>query len=279
MRLPGGHCRMGTDENILRMDGEGPSRLVKVRPFSIDPYAVTNRWFGMFAAATGYRTEAEKHGWSAVFVGLLPQSQRDGTGASGASWWRRVDGADWRHPEGAASSIDERLDHPVVHVSWNDATAFADWAGGRLPSEAEWEFAARGGLEGQRFPWGSAEPDDVGVTPCNIWQGEFPTRNTILDGFFGTAPVDAFQPNGYGLFNMVGNTWEWCADAFRVRSLARAARQRNEAAAAANDRVMKGGSYLCHKSYCYRYRIAARSGAATDTSTGHVGFRIVFDVT
>ena len=138
---------------------------------------------------------------------------------------------------------------------------------------------ARGGLESQRFPWGSAEPDDVAVTPCNIWQGEFPARNTILDGFFGTAPVDAFQPNGYGLFNMVGNTWEWCAGAFRVRSLARAARQRNEAAAAANDRVMKGGSYLCHKSYCYRYRIAARSGAATDTSTGHVGFRIVFDVT
>ena len=269
---------MGTDENLLPMDGEGPSRLVKLRPFIADPYAVTNRWFGGFAEATGYRTEAEVHGWSAVFAGLLTDPPSDGGRASGASWWRRVDGADWRHPEGPMSSIADRLDHPVVHVSWNDATTFAKWTGGRLPSEAEWEFAARGGLQGQRFPWGSAEPDDAGVTPCNIWQGQFPTLNTTLDGFFGTAPVDAFQPNGYGLFNMAGNTWEWCADWFHPTYHVTATRVNPVGPAEGLNRAMRGGSYLCHKSYCNRYRVAARTSNTPDSATTNIGFRCARDV-
>jgi formylglycine-generating enzyme required for sulfatase activity len=279
VRLDGGRFMVGNDEQVLAMDGEGPSRQVRLAPFAIDPHAVTNAWFAEFVAATGYRTDAERIGWSAVFAGLLPAATaRTATASRTASWWQRIEGASWRQPEGPGSSIGERMNHPVVHVSWNDATAFAGWAGGRIPSEAEWEFAAASGIAGRRFPWGEREPNDTDFTPCNIWQGEFPTRNTVLDGHFGTAPVDSFAPNAFGLRHMVGNTWEWCADAFRVRSLTKPARQRNAAAERAGDRLMKGGSYLCHRSYCYRYRIAARSGVAPDTSTGHVGFRIVFDL-
>jgi len=277
VRLPGGRVRTGTDEPLLPQDGEGPARAARISPFAIDPFAVTNSWFSEFVAETGYRTEAESFGWSAVFFAFLPENLRAAPGAAAASWWRRIDGSCWRHPEGPQSSVEDRLNHPVVHISWNDAQAFATWAGGRLPSEAEWEYAAHGGIAGARFPWGDDEPDDHAVLPCNIWQGAFPTENTAADGFAGTAPVDAFRPNGFGLYNMVGNTWEWCADAFRVHSLTKSARQRNAAAQASTERLMKGGSYLCHKSYCYRYRIAARSGATGDTSTGHLGFRIVFD--
>ncbi len=281
VHLPGGRFRMGTDEKILPQDGEGPSRFVKVRPFAIDPHAVTNCWFSDFVAATGYRTEAEELGWAAVFAGLLPEGDRrhrDAAQSRGASWWLRVEGACWRHPEGPSSEVTERLDHPVVQVSWNDAAAFARWVSGRLPSEAEWEYAARGSLEGRRFPWGDLEPDDTANLPCNIWQGEFPMRNSARDGFAGTAPVNAFAPNGFGLHNMVGNTWEWCEDAFRIASVARAARRRNADAAASAAHVLKGGSFLCHRSYCYRYRPAARSGAPADTAASHTGFRIVYDL-
>ncbi|MGE0769896.1 MAG: formylglycine-generating enzyme family protein [Hyphomicrobiaceae bacterium] len=278
VRIRGGRIRVGDDASPLPQDGESPSRTVKVKPFAIDPYAVTNAWFEEFVNATGYRTDAERFGWSLVFKDFA-------AGVSGAvalseapSWWRRIDEACWSHPEGPASSIAGRRDHPVVHVSWNDAVAFAAWAGGRLPSENEWECAARGTLQDARFPWGDEEPDDDGFQPCNIWQGEFPVRNICKDGFAGTAPVGSFAPNSTGLFNMVGNTWEWCTDAFRVRSIARQARQRNDAARAAGERVLKGGSYLCHRSYCYRYRIAARTGVSPDSSTGHVGFRLAFDV-
>ena len=164
-----------------------------------------------------------------------------------------------------------------MHVSWSDAAAFAAWAGGRLPTEAEWEHAAKGGDDGARFPWGAEEPTDTVAGLCNIWQGDFPHRNSVADGFAGTAPADAFRPNGFGLFNMCGNVWEWCADPFRVRSLSGAAKARNRAATAERERVMKGGSYLCHRSYCYRYRIAARSGRSPDTSAGHTGFRVAYD--
>jgi formylglycine-generating enzyme required for sulfatase activity len=276
--LQGGSTRVGTDHPILLADDEGPSRRVRLEPFAIDPVAVTNGWFREFVKATGYQSEAERFGWSAVFFAFLPEPLCTTASAAGAPWWRKTQGASWKHPEGPDSSIEHRLDHPVVHVSHRDAQAFAAWAGGRLPTEAEWEHAARGGRETATYPWGDREPDDTSFQPCNIWQGAFPDQNLALDGFSGTAPVTAFEPNGYGLYNMVGNTWEWCADPFRIRSLSRAARERNSAARRARERVMKGGSYLCHRSYCHRYRIAARSGAAPDTSAGHLGFRLVFDL-
>ncbi len=279
VRIDGGRrVRIGEDDSPLPQDGESPSRVVAVKPFAIDPFAVTNAWFAAFVSDTAYRTDAERFGWSLVFKDFVPSAPPDPAMSGAPTWWRKIDGACWRHPEGPASSIADRADHPVVHVSWNDAVAFAAWAGGRLPDEAEWECAARGTLQDARFPWGDGEPDDSDFQPCNIWQGEFPTHNACKDGFAGTAPVGSFAPNSVGLFNMVGNAWEWCADAFRVRSLARHARLRNEAAQANAERVLKGGSYLCHRSYCYRYRIAARTGVSPDSSTGHVGFRLAFDV-
>jgi formylglycine-generating enzyme required for sulfatase activity len=241
----------------------------------MDAHAVTNRRFAAFVAATGHVTEAERFGWSYVFRPFIPAGIA-APAPEGTPWWGQVQGACWAAPEGPGSSIAERLDHPSVHVAWTDAAAFAAWASGRLPSEAEWEHAAKGGDDTARFPWGAAEPDDTNGM-CNIWQGEFPRRNTQADGWVGTAPVDAYAPNGYGLFNACGNVWEWCADAFRVRSLTGLAKQRNAAAMAERERVMKGGSYLCHRSYCYRYRIAARAGRSPDTSAGHTGFRVAYD--
>lgn len=273
--IPGGTVTMGTDTPVFREDGEGPARRVTLRPFRIDAHAVSNRRFAAFIAATGYRTEAERYGWSYVFHSFLPPGTQ-APSPEGTPWWRQVQGAHWAAPEGPGSSIADRLDHPATHIAWNDAAAFAAWAGGRLPGEAEWEHAAKGGVDAARFPWGAAEPDD-GNALCNIWQGRFPAQNTLSDGFLGTAPVDAFRPNGFGLFNACGNVWEWCADPFRIRSLSAAAKQRNQAAAAERERVMKGGSYLCHLSYCYRYRIAARSGRSPDTSAGHTGFRLAYD--
>lgn len=277
VRLEACETRVGTDSPVLLEDGEGPVRKARLRAFAIDPFAVTNGWFAEFVAATGYRTEAEQFGNSFVFAPFLPPELGPTQAVEQAPWWRMVPGADWAHPEGPGSAVEDRGDHPVVHISFRDAQAFAAWAGGRLPSEAEWEHAARGGSPDARFPWGTAEPDDASYHPCNIWQGRFPTENTGADGYRGTAPVDAFPANGYGLFNMAGNVWEWCADPFRIRSLSRSARGRNEQAAKSNDRVAKGGSYMCHRSYCYRYRIAARNGLSATSSAGHTGFRVVFD--
>lgn len=274
-RIPGGTATIGTDAPLLRADGEGPARKVTLRSFGIEAHAVTNQRFAAFVAATGYRTEAERFGWSYVFRLFIPPGLAADS-PDGTPWWGQVHGAHWAAPEGPGSSVQDRLDHPAVHIAWTDAVAFAAWAGGRLPTEAEWECAAKGGDDAARFPWGSAEPTELGG-PCNIWQGDFPFRNTGADGWIGTAPVHAYVPNGYGLFNMCGNVWEWCADAFRVRSVSTAARQRNRAAAAERERVMKGGSYLCHRSYCHRYRIAARNGRSPDTSAGHIGFRVAYD--
>ncbi len=192
-------------------DGEGPVHDVELASFRIDRYAVTNRDFAAFVGATGWRTDAERFGWSFVFGGLLPDEFPPTRGVEGAPWWRQVMGADWRHPEGPQSDITGRHDHPVVHVSWDDAQAYCAWSGTRLPTEAEWEVAARGGLAGQPFPWGD-ELEPGGVHRMNVFQGEFPGGDTGADGFVGTAPVDAFEPNGYGLHNMTGNVWEWCAD-------------------------------------------------------------------
>lgn len=274
--IPGGKAEIGTDRPALPQDGEGPRRTVAIKPFRLGETAVTNAQFAAFVAETGYQTEAERFGWSYVFHLFVPETLAT-KGVVGTEWWRAVEGAGWDRPEGPASDLEGREDHPVVHVSWNDAVAFAAWAGGRLPSEVEWEHAARGGLAGAIYPWGEDEPDDEQVMPCNIWQGQFPMRNTAADGHVGLAPARSFQPNGYGLFNMSGNCWEWAADAFRIRSLKKQARERNERAAAENHRLLKGGSYLCHKSYCYRYRIAARIGNTPDSTTGHTGFRLAFD--
>ena len=272
VRIPGGTFLMGTDsEDGYPSDGEGPVRNVVVSQFWIDTQAVTNARFGGFVAATGYRTEAERFGWSFVFAGLLPEDFPPTRAVADAPWWRQVEGADWSHPEGPQSDVAIRGDHPVVHVSWHDATAYCQWAGRRLPTEAEWEFAARGGLVQKRYPWGD-ELMPGGEHRCNIWQGQFPSVNTRDDGFYGTAPADAFAPNGYGLYNMTGNTWEWCADWFGV-SHAASPQLDPRGPELGTHRVIRGGSYLCHESYCYRYRVAARSASTPDSTTGNTGFR------
>ncbi|WP_244495000.1 formylglycine-generating enzyme family protein [Bosea sp. Root483D1] len=276
--IPGGRAEVGTDAPVFESDGEGPRRFVTTAPFRLDEAAVTNLRFQRFVEATGYVSEAERYGWSFVFSGHLPEGNHDSVRVTGAEWWRKVEGACWRAPEGPGSHLAERMDHPVVHASHRDALAFAAWAGGRLPSETEWEHAARGGLAGTMFPWGDREPDDVDFLPCNIWQGSFPARDTGADGYRGTAPARAFTPNGYRLFQMCGNVWEWSADAFRVRSLKRAARALNMSAVREGRHLLKGGSFLCHRSYCFRYRIAARIGNTSDSSTSHTGFRIAYDI-
>ncbi len=277
VEIPGGRAEVGTDHPVFAADGEGPARLVPVKPFRMDRAVVTNARFLRFVDESGYVTDAERFGWSFVFEeGRLLRPPPPGR-VVGAEWWVRQDGANWRAPEGPGSDVAQRLEHPVVHVSRHDALAFAAWAGGRLPSEAEWEHAARGGLRSAVYPWGAEEPGDAGPFPCNIWQGMFPDRDTGGDGYWGTAPAMSFMPNGYGLYNMCGNVWEWTDDRFRVRSLARSARARNEAAARESRYVLKGGSYLCHRSYCFRYRIPARIGNTADSTTTHTGFRLVYD--
>jgi len=270
----GGRSTIGTVRPQIASDGEGPRRFVEVAPFGLEPTTVTNDDFARFVESTSYVTEAERFGWSFVFFSFLP-TDADYPVVAETPWWGRSDGADWRHPEGPGSSVATRANHPVVHVSWTDAVAYATWRGGRLPTEAEWEHAARPTPDAE-YPWGNDEPTDSHVL-CNIWQGSFPRHNSGADGFLGTCPADAFNPNVFGMHNMSGNVWEWCADTFRVRSLAKVGKQRDREAVAAGERLLKGGSYLCHKSYCYRYRIAARMGRAPDTSTGHTGFRVAYD--
>lgn len=263
----------GEDPDGYPRDGEGPVRPVRLPGFQIAAHTVTNDQFAAFVTATGYRGDAERYGWSYVFAGLLPaESRRNARRPRDTPWWCAVSGATWWAPEGPGSDLSGRGDHPVVHVSWRDAQAYCAWASVRLPTEAEWEYAARGGLDQARYPWGDEfEPD--GRSRCNIFRGRFPAHNTADDGYRGTAPVDAFSPNGFGLYNTVGNVWEWCADNWSTehsRDLVADPRGPEDGAT----RVLRGGSYLCHDSYCNRYRVAARIHNAPDSTSGNTGFRV-----
>jgi formylglycine-generating enzyme len=275
--LPGGTFTIGSDDRLAYpRDGE-VARGIAVSPFMIDRVAVSNRNFEQFVADTLYVTEAERFGWSFVFAGLLPDDFPPTRGVAAAPWWRQVHGADWRHPEGPHSDHKNREDHPVVQVSWADALNYCIWAGKRLPTEAEWEFAARGGLEGKIFPWGD-ELEPEGTHRMNVWQGTFPNHNTQADGYYGTCPIDSFHPNGYGLRNTTGNVWEWTADWFAPAFRKRDRRHDPSGPSAGSRRVQKGGSYLCHASYCRRYRVAARQGNTPESAAGNVGFRCAADI-
>ncbi|XP_021121715.1 sulfatase-modifying factor 1 isoform X3 [Heterocephalus glaber] len=369
--IPAGVFTMGTDDPQIKQDGEAPARRVAVDAFYMDAYEVSNAEFEKFVNSTGYLTEAEKFGDSFVFEGMLSEQVKTDIqqAVAAAPWWLPVKGANWRHPEGPDSTVQHRPDHPVLHVSWNDAVAYCTWAGKRLPTEAEWEYSCRGGLQNRLFPWGNKlQPKDQHY--ANLWQGEFPMTNTGEDGFQGTAPkftshssggwevqdqdtgrtgvggilergrllclymvggrrarkhffrlksfykdVDAFPPNGYGLYNIVGNVWEWTSDWWTIyhsveetlnplqaagtmpvgahvmcqlKTAWKSAALIQQGTAVKNkdirkfwmkgppsgkDRVKKGGSYMCHKSYCYRYRCAARSQNTPDSSASNLGFR------
>jgi sulfatase modifying factor 1 len=281
--LQGGAFLMGTDDGIgYPDDGEGPIREVTLDPFYIDPFAVSNVAFASFIENTGYATDAEKFGYSYVFHALLSDSTKRtldmfGRTVMGLEWWYNVEGADWAHPFGPESSFQGLENHPVTHVSYRDALAYCEWAGKRLPTEAEVEYAARGGLVQKRYAWGD-ELMPGGKHMCNIFQGKFPAYNSGEDGYIGTAPVDAFEPNGYGLYNMAGNVWEWVFDWWSPDDHLTGLRDNPIGPPSGERRVNRGGSYLCHDSYCNRYRVAARTSNTPDSSTGNLGFRCVRDV-
>lgn len=280
VRLAGGVFLMGAADSEIRVsDGEGPVREVDLSPFWIDATTVTVRAFSEFVSATGYLTESERFGWSYVHGSLLSKARRkelEGFRVVGLEWWYRVDGASWRKPLGSGGDreMEKWLDYPVTQVSWNDAAAYAAWAGKRLPTEAEWEYAARGGLVQNRYPWGN-ELRPGGKWRCNIWQGEFPSRNTGEDGYLGAAPARSFKPNGYGLYHMVGNVWQWVADYWSATPHVFQGSPDPKGPPLGENRVMRGGSYLCHHSYCNRYRCSARTSNTPDSASAHLGFRCV----
>jgi formylglycine-generating enzyme required for sulfatase activity len=304
IRIPEGTFVMGTDD-ISSFPNERPTHQVHVAEFRIDDHDVTNAEFAKFVEVTGYVTTAErKPDWEELKKELPPGTPKpdDSKLVAGSlvftptarpvplndlsAWWCWVPGASWRHPEGPGSSIEGRENHPVVQVSWYDAVAYAKWAGKRLPTEAEWEFAARGGLEGKRYAWGNVFRPG-GKYMANTWQGLFPVSNSTEDGFTGTSPVKAFPPNGYGLYDMAGNVWQWCSDWYRVDAFAELASKnvcRDPAGPSESwdpadpytpKRVVKGGSFLCNPSYCESYRPSARRGTPPDTGSSHTGFRCV----
>ncbi len=268
--------RMGSDVHYAE---EAPSRVVSVDGFWIDRHQVTNRRYAAFVAETGYVTVAERPLDPADFPGAPAENLVPGslvfTRTPGPvdlrhinQWWTWTPGACWRHPEGRGSSLAGREEHPVVHVAHEDAAAYAEWAGGALPTEAQWELAARGGLDGAAYVWGD-EPEPDGARLANYWHGDFPWR--AEPGYGTTAPVGSFAPNGYGLFDMAGNVWEWTADWYGGSEAA--SRDRAQPQFAIARKVVKGGSFLCADSYCLRYRPAARRPQMIDTGMSHVGFR------
>lgn len=275
LRLPGGTFTMGTDgADAVPGDGEGPARRVTVSPFAIAAATVTNREFGDFVRATRYVTDAERQGASFVFYLQLPVHARRSarSAVAGLPWWVSVEHACWQRPEGPGSHVHDRPDHPVVHVSWHDAQAYCAWSGTRLPTEAQWEYAARGGVEGTRFPWGD-ELLANGEPRCNVWRGGFP--NAPAEGWTpGPVAVRTGAANGYGLFNVCGNVWEWCADWYAADYHATTASTDPLGTAPTGRRAMRGGSFLCHDSYCNRYRLSARSANTPDSTASNVGFRV-----
>ena len=319
VRIPGGEFLMGS-EAPEAFANEGPVHRVRVDALFMDIHPVTNAQFVRFVKETGYKTVAERPvDWEEMKKQLPPGTPKppDEMLAPGSmvfrstrgpvnlqrmdTWWEWTHGASWKHPEGPGSSIEDRMDHPVVQVAWEDAAAYAAWAGKRLPTEAEWEFAARGGLTGTRYAWGNEERPD-GKIRVNRWDGDFPWRNTAEDGFVGTSPVGSFPANGYGLFDMGGNVWNWCADVYHANAFASRVEGENgvccnpagpdphevetplrgdpspPTSPGALRRVTKGGSFLCHPDYCESYRPAARRGTPPDTGTSHIGFRCARDV-
>lgn len=311
--IPGGEFSMGcTDPRTVPYGGPDPMQdarpihRVRLRGFWIDRTEVTNRQFAEFVAATGYVTVAERPPRAEDFPGAPPENLvagsivfsppaesvplRDGSGMAHLRWWAYVPGANWRHPFGPDSSIDGRDEEPVVHVAVEDATAYATWAAKRLPTEAEWEFAARGGLSGEMYPWGAEFRPD-GQWMANTWQGRFPLENTAADGFTGIAPVGRYPANGYGLFDVSGNVWEWCGDWYRPDTYGRDARQGMAENPIGPDRsfdpqepgqpkrVQRGGSFLCSDQYCSRYIVGTRGKGEISSGTNHIGFRCVKDAT
>jgi sulfatase modifying factor 1 len=291
--------RMGSDRHYA---DEGPSHLVRVSGFAIDPHPVTNSEFAEFVAATGYITVAERPVDPAAFPSLPAKALKPGSLVFRAThgpvdlrdyrqWWAWTPGASWRYPEGPASSISERANHPVVHVAFEDAQAYVDWAGKALPTEAEWEFAARGGLDGAEYAWGD-EFAPKGRMMANTWWGEFPYRRLRTKGYTRTSPVGSFPANGYGLFDMIGNVWEWTTDWYAARrgsglpqpccapqdprgGLMEESFDPAQPEIRIPRRVVKGGSFLCAPSYCRRFRPAARHAQMIDSGMSHIGFRCV----
>ena len=279
VRIRAGSFLMGDSfDEGYPADGEVPVHAVELKAFRMDATAVTNNQFAAFVDATGYRTEAEKYGTSAVFHRVVQAERKDILGTvSGSPWWLTVKGAGWAYPAGPGQHWSDIPDHPVVQVSHDDALAYCRWAGRRLPTEAEWEYAARGGLEQQRYPWGNELHRPDGTHNCNIWQGAFPEVNTQADGYLATAPVRSFRPNGYGLYEVSGNVWEWCSDWFLPKYYRNSPSENPQGPTIGRGRVMRGGSYLCHDSYCNRYRVAARTSNTPDSSSSNCGFRTAAD--